>query len=75
MMRTVREIWDAMQEQAYAGNVGFAEMLQFMRTATEAQIKKMERLLETGKYEQAWQMLKRVTGSHLKGHMKDKDEG
>lgn len=69
---TVRQIWAQMQEEimheaAYAGNVGFVEMFQFMKTASANDVKKMEQYLATGEYDRAWKLLKRATGVPLKG--------
>lgn len=54
-------------EDAYVGNLGFVEMMKFMKIATSKQKKKMDELLNQEKWREAWDFLKRVTGMALVG--------
>jgi hypothetical protein len=60
-----------MQEESYPGNLGFVEMFRFMQQASKSEVERMEKLLQAKKYAQVWAMLKKVTGSHLQGTMRD----
>lgn len=50
---------------SYPGNMGVMEMFQFYRTATPAQINKMEALIKAKRDDEAWQFLQDVTGVKL----------
>jgi PKD repeat protein len=50
---------------SYPGNMGAMEMFQFQRDATPAQIKVMDRLLDEDRTSEAWDFLKKTTGTDL----------
>lgn len=52
-------------EAAYAGNLGFEEMVRFYRIASDKEISTMERLLKNDKLREAWDFLKKITGIGL----------
>lgn len=57
-------------EAAYRGNLGFEEMMIFMRKASKQDQSRMDKYLQTNKTGKAWALLKRVTGTKLKGQVK-----
>ena len=58
-----RRLWEAI----YVGNLGFVEMIKFMKIATEKQRKQMDSYLNKKQWKKAWELLKKVTGIALKG--------
>ena len=54
-------------EAVYVGNLGFVEMMKFMKVATPKQEKLMDKYLEKKQWKKAWELLKKVTGIPLKG--------
>lgn len=52
-------------EAAYPGNLGFVEMVQFMRIAKDAERQRMNAYLKANNVGRAWALLKRVTGVAL----------
>ena len=59
-------LFHEIEETAYAGNLGFSEMMQFMRVASKQDQEKMDLYLKIGKVRKAWELLKRVTGVPLR---------
>jgi hypothetical protein len=70
VMRTTpppgRDLFDDIKvAAAYPGNTGTIEMFQFYQTADPSQEKKMNQLLREDRTDEAWALLKRVTGVEL----------
>jgi len=53
------------ESEAYPGNLGFVEMMEFWGMATVKQKDRMSRLLDEGDYDGVWNLLKEVTGRDL----------
>ena len=53
-------------EEIYVGNIGMMEMFKFFNVATPEQKKQMRELIAAQEQEQAWALLKQVTGTELK---------
>jgi hypothetical protein len=53
-------------EAAYPGNVGAMEMFKFYQVASDAQKQLMAKYIQEKLFDQAWDLLKRVTGVKLK---------
>jgi hypothetical protein len=56
-----------LNELAYKGNIGIMELVKFHKIATPDQSRKMKELIATGKHDEAWQHLQKVTGVKLHG--------
>ena len=52
-------------EAAYPGNVGFAEMVKFYQTATDEQIKKMEKIIKNEDWEGFKKMIEKILKTKL----------
>lgn len=59
-------IYEFISEAAYTGNIGMMEMWKFFQVATPRQQDLMRRLLAQHKENQAWELLKNVTGVKLR---------
>lgn len=57
---------EIIREAAYAGNIGFQEMIQFYQKASDDQIKKMEKLIKKGSWIGVKKLFKLVLGIELK---------
>lgn len=57
---------EIIKEVAYAGNLGFQEMIAFYNKATEDQIKKMENMIKKKSWEGVKKLFKSVLGIELK---------
>jgi hypothetical protein len=57
---------ELMKEAAYAGNIGFQEMVEFYQKATEAQVKKMEALVKKNNWKGVKALFKAILGVELK---------
>lgn len=53
-------------EESYVGNIGMMEMFKFFEVATSEQKKQMKELIAAHKQDEAWELLKQVTGVKLK---------
>jgi len=53
------------ESEAYPGNLGFVEMLEFFKIASPEQEAEMDRMLDAGDYEGVWDLLREVTGHDL----------
>ena len=51
---------------AYPGNLGAVEMVRFYQESNHRQQMLMDELLDRNKFEEAWELLKQVTGVKLK---------
>lgn len=56
---------EIIQEAAYAGNIGFVEMVQFYQEASQSEIKKMESLIKKGSWKGVKALFKKVLGVEL----------
>lgn len=54
-----------MIEAAYKGNIGMMEMFKFYQKATAEEKAKMKQLLDSKKFDDAWEFLQKVTGVKL----------
>jgi hypothetical protein len=61
----MRELIERIEEAAYQGNLGFAEMMQFFKVATKEQESLMDKYLKKNDFASAWSLLKKVTGVKL----------
>lgn len=52
-------------EARYSGNIGMMEMARFFQLATPEQKIELKRLIATGRQEEAWKLLQRVTQMEL----------
>lgn len=52
-------------EASYTGNLGMMEMFKFYQIATPDEKAKMKSLLSSGKQEEAWAFLQKVTDTEL----------
>jgi len=57
---------DAITESAYAGNIGFMEMVEFYRVASQEQLRKMEQIVKRGDWSQFKAIINDVLGIILK---------
>ena len=57
---------ELIKEAAYAGNIGFQEMIQFYQKASEEQIKKMEVMIKKKSWNGVKALFKLVLGVELK---------
>ena len=64
----------ALLEAVYAGNIGMMEMVKFFKVATDQEKLEMKSLIAAGRQEEAWELLKRVTGVALKEQTVDEAE-
>lgn len=55
-----------LKEATYEGNLGAIEMMKFYQKASDADIRKMERLLDKEAWKKAWELLKKITGVKLR---------
>lgn len=55
-----------LNELVYPGNIGVMEMVKFYKTCTPEQKLQMKQLLADHKQDEAWALLKQVTGADLK---------
>ena len=53
-------------EAAYPDNIGFQEMVKFYQKASSSQIKKMEKIVKDGNFEEFKNMIQKVLGVKLK---------
>jgi len=53
-------------EAAYAGNIGFQEMVKFYQTATKQQEKEMDRIIASNNWEAFKKLVFKVIGTELK---------
>ena len=60
------EAWMAVSEAAYAGNIGFEEMVRFYQKADPAAEKEMEHVISKNDWEGYKKLIKRVLGISLK---------
>jgi hypothetical protein len=52
-------------EAAYPGNIGFEEMVEFWKVASDQDIKKMEKITDKGDWVSFVKLIKSVTGRKL----------
>jgi len=57
---------ETLAEATYKGNIGMMEMFKFYQIASDQQKEEMKRLLAVGKQDEAWELLKSVTGTKLR---------
>jgi hypothetical protein len=57
----VKDLWEA----SYPENIGFVEMTQFFKKATNAQKKEMEKLCKAGDWDAYKALIKKVVGVQL----------
>lgn len=62
-MKDFRQI---VNEQAYNGNLGFAEMVKFYQIASNSEISKMESIIKSEDWNGFKALIKKVTGDKLK---------
>lgn len=55
-----------LSEKAYPNNVGFAEMVKFYQTATNAQLQAMETVIKNEDWDGFKKLISRVLGVNLK---------
>ncbi len=55
-----------LHEAAYHGNIGFEEMVEFMRKATKKQIEEMKLVTLKGDWDAFTKLIQKVTGTKLK---------
>lgn len=55
-----------LDELVYPGNIGVMEMVKFYKICTPEQKLQMKQLLADHKQDEAWALLKQVTGADLK---------
>lgn len=55
----------AVQEAAYMGNIGFAEMVRFYKKASESEIEEMEKTISNGNWHAFKSLIKKVLGVDL----------
>ena len=54
-----------LNELAYKGNIGIMELVKFQQIATPEQKLLMKKLLSEKRNDEAWELLKQVTGVNL----------
>jgi hypothetical protein len=59
------KLMDLLRE-TYKGDVGIMELVQFYEKATEEQKKQFSKLLNAGRNSEAWELVKKVTGTKIK---------
>lgn len=62
-------------EAAYPGNIGFQEMVKFYQKASSIQIKKMEKIVKDGDFEEFKNLIRKVLGVKLKQKGKENEPG
>ena len=65
-INTIIEREETIQEAAYAGNIGFVEMVEFYQKASDDQIKKMEAMIKKKSWIGVKKLFKLVLGIELK---------
>jgi predicted HAD superfamily Cof-like phosphohydrolase len=55
-----------LDEAAYPGNIGFEEMVEFYKVASDQEIVKMTNAIEKGDWNLFKKIIKKVTGKDLK---------
>jgi len=65
-INTIIEREEILKEAAYAGNIGFEEMINFYQKASEDQIKKMEGMIKKKSWIGVKKLFKLVLGVELK---------
>jgi hypothetical protein len=65
-INTIIEREETIQEAAYAGNIGFVEMVEFYQKADQKNIKKMESLIKKGSWTGVKKLFRMVLGVELK---------
>ena len=53
-------------EAAYPGNIGFVEMVEFYKVASNPEIKEMEKIIKKGDWNKFKELITKVTGRDLK---------
>ncbi len=54
-------------EAAYPGNIGFQEMVEFWKKASDQDIKRMKKIADRGDWVSFIKLIRAVTGKKLKG--------
>jgi len=62
-MRTIRDI---LTEASYPGNIGAIEMIKFFQSASDKDIKKMQKIVDAENWEEYKKLIKKVLGVDLK---------
>lgn len=65
-MNLTDKISEYINEVAYMGNIGFQEMVEFYKEASNAEVKEMEKILKQGDWPAFTRLIKRVLGVSLK---------
>ena len=55
-----------LDEAAYPGNIGFAEMVEFYKVASKSEITEMEKIVKKGDWNKFKELITKVTGEKLK---------
>ena len=53
------------KSEAYPGNLGFVEMMEFQDKASPQQKQEMSKMLDEGDFKGVWELLKEITGHDL----------
>lgn len=61
------KVLDIIQEIAHSRNVGFAEVFEFFRKATDEEKKRFDELTNQNKIREAWELVQQVVGVKLRG--------
>ena len=59
-------IMPGLDEAAYPGNIGFAEMVSFYKTASKSEVAEMEKIIKKGDWNKFKELITKVTGEKLK---------
>lgn len=59
------KIKSVLKEAVYPGNIGAIEVFQFYKTATSDQKEEFDYYLDSGDYDNAWELIQQVTDTDL----------